>query len=213
MVAKGLLGGKLKYTIETFKEAVAIKNPNVEILDTEYVGTFHSYNCRCRVCKDLYPKSCTSILQGAQCNNCHKLNNIGKNSSNWKGGITTISQYLRRSITAWKRDTEIACNFQCDITGSFDYTVHHLYNFSDIIKEVMLTLNLPIHEEIKKYSNDELILMKMLCIKLHSQYGVGVCMSKDFHSLFHSKYGNHNNTIEQYNEFKALNIHVGASGK
>ena len=204
MVAVGRLGGKLKYNIETFKEAVAIKNPNVEILATEYIGTFDEYDCRCRVCNILYRKRCTSILQGDKCDNCHRLNNIGENSPNWKGGITTVSQCLRRSIIEWKRDTEIAYNFRCDITGSNDYTVHHLYNFSDIVKEVMSTLDLPVYEEIEKYSKSELRQMKNLCIKLHSQYGLGVCMSTELHSLFHSKYGNRNNTVEQYNEFKAL---------
>ena len=39
-----------------------------------------------------------------------------------------------------------------------------------------------------------------------SKYPLGVCVSKDYHKMFHSIYGNRVNTPEQWDEF--LNTYI-----
>jgi len=43
--------------------------------------------------------------------------------------------------------------------------------------------------------------VKDKCLKLHYKYGLGVCIRKDIHELFHNLYGRGNNTPEQFKEF------------
>lgn len=129
-----------------------------------------------------------------------------ENNNNWQGGITKISEYLRHNINEWKMDSFKKYNFKCDITGECEsLVIHHLYNYSDIIKEVFETLKLPIYECINKYTDEELEMLKATCVSIHYKYGLGVCLTEGVHIEFHSIYGKKNNTVEQYNEFKIKN--------
>lgn len=129
-----------------------------------------------------------------------------ENNSNWQGGITKISEYLRHNINEWKLDSFKKYDFKCDITGEKDnLIIHHLYNYSEIIKEVFEVSKLPIYECINEYSYDELETLKTNCLNIHYNRGLGVCLTENMHIKFHSIYGKKNNTLEQYNEFKIKN--------
>jgi hypothetical protein len=52
------------------------------------------------------------------------------------------------------------------------------------------------------YSEEERILIYDMLNKLHIKYGLGVCLSKLVHKVFHDSYGYYNNTPEQFEEFK-----------
>lgn len=120
----------------------------------------------------------------------------------WKGGISELHAHLRRYIKPWKDDSMKQCNYRCVLTNGEFNNVHHLINFSYIIDETMKIVNLPIHEQISIYSTEELRSIENVCLDLHYQLGLGVCLRKDIHKLFHDLYGYSNNTQEQFEEFK-----------
>ena len=138
---------------------------------------------------------------------------IGNNNHNWKGGITPIVNYLRDNIKQWKLDSMEYCNYKCIITGQSFNIIHHLYGFNNIVRETLNILNLDIYVNVNQYTEEELKLIKDKCLELHYKYGLGVCLCKEMHDLFHKNYGNGNNNIDQFlifcqryynNEFKEV---------
>lgn len=124
-----------------------------------------------------------------------------EDNGNWQGGISALYVHLRRNIQAWKNDSMKDCNYKCVLTsGNFD-NIHHLYNFSDIVSETLEILNLPIYDEINKYTKEELLEIEKVCLDLHYKYGLGVCLRKDIHKLFHDTYGYSNNSKGQFSDF------------
>jgi len=125
---------------------------------------------------------------------------IGENNHSWQGGITSLCEYLRNNIINWKKDSMKNCNYKCVITGEKFNVIHHLYSFNKISKEVLEETNLPIYKEINKYSDEQLEQLKKVNLELHYKYGLGICLSKKIHDLYHSLYGD-NNTPQQFEEF------------
>jgi len=107
----------------------------------------------------------------------------------WKGGITKISEYFRREIEAWKRESILKGNNRCILTGGTNIIVHHLYPFHKILYEALEINGLEIREQVGMYSNLELEIITDTLIRLHKIYGLGVCLDKKLHVLFHSIYG------------------------
>lgn len=122
-------------------------------------------------------------------------------SINNKGGITPLYNYLRGKINQWNRDSIINCNYKCILTGERFDTVHHLYSFNLILEELLEVTELPLYENISYYSEEELKQMEDLCLHLHYKHGLGVCLCKDLHELFHKLYAKGNNIPEQFEEF------------
>ena len=127
----------------------------------------------------------------------------GENHPNWKGGITQINDYLREHINSWRNDSMKYCNYKSDISGQYyDIIIHHINkNFSEIVKETLAILNLE-PKQINEYTLEELNNITETCEKLHYKYGLGICITKEEHILFHKIYGRENNTKQQYEEFK-----------
>ena len=117
-----------------------------------------------------------------------------------KQGYTTIKNMLRGQIWNWKKESIEACNYSCVLTGSKDFDIHHLIGFSDIFNNY-----LEIHPlksmNVSDYTEQELNEICNSFVKYHDKYPLGVCVHPDLHVMFHSKYGKHNNTIEQWNDF------------
>lgn len=136
-------------------------------------------------------------------NNPRHINPLTKDlNGRWKGGISELSVHLRRFIKPWKDESMRACGYKCVITnGEFD-NVHHLYNFSYIFEETMRLTDLPIYEQINEYTEHEIELIENTCLQIHFNLGLGVCLRKDIHKLFHDLYGYSNNTPTQFEEFK-----------
>lgn len=80
--------------------------------------------------------------------------------------------------------------------------VHHVKNYSDILDETLYDLGLTIKSSISDYSKEELLSIENLLIEKHYEYGLGIVMTKEIHSLFHKTYGFKNNNLNQILEFK-----------
>lgn len=121
---------------------------------------------------------------------------------NYKGTIDIkIYKFLRVGAKEWRRDTIDLCNNKCVLTGNKSDDVHHLYGFESICLDVFKESNLEIYEGLNDYSNDEMMTLLKTCKLLHNQYGLGICLCKSMHQLFHSNYGIRNNTKEQFQKF------------
>lgn len=95
----------------------------------------------------------------------------------------------------------IFCNYNCVITGKNFKNIHHLYPFRNIVNEVFDNLGLPIKSNVSDYTEIQFIKIKNELHRLHNYYGLGVCLIKPIHKLFHDTYGYTNNTCEQFLEF------------
>jgi hypothetical protein len=125
----------------------------------------------------------------------------GENSHYWQGGITELYQHLRNKIEPWTVDTFIKYNRKCLITNKTAEVIHHLINFSDIVKESLKELDLPIYKNVSDYSEQEINNIDKLVLYKHYLYNCGIPLRKDIHNVFHTTYGYKNNSIEQFIEF------------
>lgn len=122
----------------------------------------------------------------------------------WRGGVTQLRKHFRSVISPWITDSFKSSNWQCYLSGSKGkLVIHHLYPFHKIFDEVFESTGLPIKQNIGEYSEDELDALNQTCLQLHYKYGLGVCIRKDLHTLFHSRnlYGSKYFTPEQFEEF------------
>lgn len=115
-----------------------------------------------------------------------------------------ISKLLRGQIWQWKSDSMSNCNYQCILTGSKDFDIHHLIGFNTILKEVFNILSNEgklKDDNISSYTKNELNYIIDLFKECHEKYPLGVCIRKDIHALFHKIYGSGGNTIAQWDTF------------
>lgn len=200
-----ICSGNIKLTVEEIKSRLLIINSDIEILSGNYINQKSKFKCRCKIDGNIWNATGTNLINNeCGCPVCALKNKSGKNNYRWKGGITPLHEYLRHTITQWKNDSFKKYNYTCDITGQIGgkLIIHHWYNFSDILLETMKVLSLPIYPEVNRYSKNELKLIEDLFVKMHYKYGLGVCLCEEEHKRFHKIYGIHNNTLNQYEEFK-----------
>lgn len=140
------------------------------------------------------------LVKSCGCRECSK----GVNNSNWKGGLTPLYIFIRQAIEEWRKKSFEYYDYTCDISNKRggDLVVHHLIPFKDIVAEVMKELNLNIFETMELYSEKERKMIAEKSLELHFKYGLGVVLCRNIHNLFHSLYGKHNNSKEEFYEFK-----------
>ena len=124
------------------------------------------------------------------------LLHFNKDGSGYEG----LSKFLRGHLQSWKLKSMEICNYQCILTGSKNFEIHHMYGFSSILNETIEKYNIEL-KEYCEYTLEELedILEKFL--KVHNKYPLGVCVRKDIHTLYHSVYSKCVNTENQWNQF------------
>ena len=115
-------------------------------------------------------------------------------------GYEDLSKFLRGHIQTWKSESMKKCNYQCILTGSKDFAIHHMYGFANILNETIEEYNIKL-KDYNEYTQEELndILEKFL--NVHRRYPLGVCVRKDIHTLYHSIYSKCVNNEEQWNQF------------
>lgn len=124
------------------------------------------------------------------------LLHFNKDGSGYEG----LSKFLRGHIQTWKSESIKKCNYQCVLTGSKDFEIHHMYGFANILNETIEEYNIEL-KDYHEYTQEELndILEKFL--NIHDRYPLGVCVRKDIHTLYHSIYSKCVNNEEQWNQF------------
>lgn len=126
----------------------------------------------------------------------------GSNNTNWKGGITPLYIYLRKSINNWKEKSMENCKYRCVLSGTWFDEIHHLVPFRDIVNEVFSELGIEEKKEVSDYSEEVLNKIETSVEEKHMLYGFGVCLNKDIHKLFHDLYGYTGINENMFEEFK-----------
>lgn len=132
--------------------------------------------------------------------NKYGLYKIKKDYSNYY----SLDKFFRGHLQDWKTESISACNYQCILTGSKDFAIHHIYSFNSILKETYSDLdnqNLLKSNKIEDYTKEQLDYFLSVFLKIHSKYPLGVCVRKDIHNLFHKIYGAGGNNQAQWDHF------------
>ena len=123
-------------------------------------------------------------------NNPRHINPLsGSLNGNWQGGITNFYQELRSDTKDWFNESMEFCNYSCVVSGlNFD-NVHHTTAFKDIVDETFKLVGIDKRNTVSDYTEEEFDNLTDILKYLHNEYGLGACLSKDIHKLFHDNYG------------------------
>lgn len=127
-----------------------------------------------------------------------------------------LVKYLRRHlITRWRRDSVKECDGKCVISGEDFEVVHHPYPCNLIIRETLENLNLQKYDQIHNYTPEELELMRDEFVRLHYQYGLGICLTNEIHNEFHRLMGLNAKPedFELYKYYKMNNLDLSEIAK
>ena len=175
----------------------------------EKQSTYWLCQCDCGGTKVVHVRE----LNGGHTQSCGCLRRetvVKKNIDNTKG-TTQISRHLRSLgvVEEWKDNARKQVNYTCQLTGKYGgrIPVHHLYAFSSIVEDAHTTNNIKIKEQVQDYTKEELELLEQYVVEWHKDTTNAVVLCEEVHNLFHRSkenggYGIHNNTPQQYEEFK-----------
>ncbi|MGG0667622.1 hypothetical protein ABE073_03745 [Lederbergia citrisecunda] len=195
------LNRQLKYDFSYVKSTFESKG--YKVISTEYKGVKDKLQVICQNGHE-QNKSFSSLLSGYGCYTCFYEGNRGENHFNWKGGVSSLNEYLRIYLSEWKRESMRQYDFKCDVTGEDgrgQLEVHHLQPFSNIVANILKLLGLEYRENIGCYSENEKQSL-LYELEKHHKENLGVPLLKDIHTQFHQTFDFHNNTPEQYFFFK-----------
>jgi hypothetical protein len=113
----------------------------------------------------------------------------GSLNGNWHGGTTNLLQELRSNTKDWFNESMNFCNYKCVITGLNFENIHHTTPFRDIVNQTFELIKLDKRNVVSDYSEKEFDYLTEILKGLHNEYGLGACMTKEIHKLFHDKYG------------------------
>lgn len=115
--------------------------------------------------------------------------------------IYNYDKYIHRHNIEWKKDSAKNCNYKCVITGEEFDDIHHLYARNLIIRDVV-----NVHPEFAKINfnktpEEERVRIFNIFLEEQSKHPLGVCLKKEYHIMFHQRYGTGGNTPDQFYEF------------
>ena len=125
----------------------------------------------------------------------------GSLNGNWQGGLTNFYQELRSDTKDWFYESAEFCNYSCVISGlNFD-NVHHTTAFKEIVEETCKLTGLNKRGNVSDYTEDEFDTLTDTLKYLHNEYGLGACVTKEVHKLFHDNYGYKDFTAYDFLDF------------
>mgnify|MGYP004663564991 FL=1 len=152
------------------------------------------------------------MWQNIGCINCQKILQRS-NLSLWDNGFENLNQLLRYNLFDWKENSKKYWNYSCCISNiKNNLVVHHLFkSFSEIRNEIIVELNLEQYNSASEIP--DLVYKQMIELnkKKHEENGYGVVLTAELHNEFHKKYGNKDNTPDQFIEFakdKRVNLKI-----
>jgi hypothetical protein len=193
------IGEKLRFSLSYVKNK--FDEIGYDLLAVKYINahTPLAYRCRKHPKHIQYASYSNIFSNGLRCKFC-SLENKYKDRPALPQ--SELFNFLRGKIIDWKKDSIKNCDYKCVLSKGKFNAVHHLYPFHKIVYETLISLNLPLHKYVNEYSNDELVEIIKICLEMHYNHGLGVCLDQKYHSFFHQIYGYSNTTEEDFNDFK-----------
>ena len=125
----------------------------------------------------------------------------GSLNGNWQGGTTNLLQELRSDTKDWFNESIEFCNYSCVVSGlNFD-NVHHTTAFKDIVDETFNLVGIDKRNTVSDYTEEEFDNLTEVLKHLHNEYGLGACITKEVHKLFHDNYGYKDFTAYDFLDF------------
>lgn len=112
-----------------------------------------------------------------------------------------LNRYTHRHNNKWKMDSAKACNYKCVITGKPFDDIHHLYARNLIIDKMLTShpeyvgVNFNLLSTVEKAEIFDCFLTEQ------NKHPLGVCLTEEYHMMFHKMYGYGGNTPEQFYNF------------
>lgn len=191
----------------TYEEACEIfKERDFQLISKDYINCKSTVTYIC-TCGEIRETTLDNVVNSDKycCEICKweyiSEKKRGENHHAWKGGASSVSTYVRNSISEWKKESAFANNYRCMISGENFDDIHHLYSFNYIFDELKHILPFDFKSEIIQYSKDELSTLRGLALDLHRKYGYGICLKSEIHNHFHLLYGLGNNDSIQFLSF------------
>ena len=114
----------------------------------------------------------------------------------------SLSHFIRANITEWKKASMEQCNYKCIITGNKNFEIHHLVNLSKMLAQALNNLGMSQKGKVARdFTESERQAILQEFIKIQNDNPLGMCIESSIHALFHSLYGQFNNTPEQFYHF------------
>jgi hypothetical protein len=195
---------KQKKPFSDVKKVFEVMGYELKSTKSDYDDNKSKLVCTCKKHGD-FTTTYRNVNSGCGCPKCGVLKRTGSNNVNWKGGITEIYGYLRKQLYPWVFQQLQRVNFKCELTGkSGVLNVHHIYSFSNIVRDTMEELQLDIRPNVGDYSEDELQLIVVNFLKNNELKAKPIVMLEDVHIDFHRFCGGNREetTIKQLEEFK-----------
>lgn len=192
------IGDKLRLDYNFVKSK--FEELDYELLSLEYKNANQILMYRC----NLHPKHIQFVTynnffyQDVHCKYCSLEKRITKKDL----PQSELFNFLRGKIIDWKKDSIKICNYKCVLSNGKFNDLHHLHPFHKIVYESLLSLGLPLHKYVDDYTKYEIIEIIRVCIEKHYEHGYGICLSREYHSLFHQIFGYSNTTKEDFEDFK-----------
>ena len=111
-----------------------------------------------------------------------------------------LVKFFRGQIYQWKKCSMENCNYQCVLTGSKTFVIHHVISFNIIVRNFISEYNVTLKDNFTDYTMEELNNLSETFVEYHSTYPLGICVDKSLHMAFHKMYGDINDE-HQWNIF------------